>query len=98
MTLARALSLTLTAAAGAATVFGFAPFGLSALPLATLAVLLWQWHDAASPRDAAGTGFAFGLGLFGAGASWLYIAIQAFGGMPAPLAALAIAFLVAYLA
>ena len=98
MTLARALSLSLAAAAGAATVFGFAPFGLSALPLATLTVLLWQWHDAASPRNAAGTGFAFGLGLFGAGASWLYIAIQAFGGMPAPLAALAIAFLVAYLA
>lgn len=98
MTLARALSLSLAAAAGAATVFGFAPFGLSGLPLATLVVLLWQWHGAASPREAAGTGFAFGLGLFGAGASWLYIAIQAFGGMPAPLAALAIAFLVAYLA
>ena len=98
MTLARALSLSLAAAAGAATVFGFAPFGLSALPVATLVVLFWQWHDAASPRDAAGTGFAYGLGLFGAGASWLYIAIQTFGGMPAPLAALAIALLVAYLA
>ncbi|HMA31132.1 MAG TPA: apolipoprotein N-acyltransferase [Casimicrobiaceae bacterium] len=98
MTLARALSLCLAAAAGAATVFGFAPFGLSALPLATLVVLFWQWHGAASPRDAAGAGFAFGLGLFGAGASWLYIAIQSFGGMPAPLAAIAIAVLVAYLA
>ena len=98
MTLARALSLCLAAAAGAATVFGFAPFGLAALPVATLVVLFWQWHDAVSARDAAGTGFAFGLGLFGAGASWLYIAIQTFGGMPAPLAALAIAVLVAYLA
>ncbi|MGE5087650.1 MAG: apolipoprotein N-acyltransferase [Candidatus Levyibacteriota bacterium] len=98
MTLARALSLSLAAAAGAATVFGFAPFGLSALPVATLVILFWQWEDAPSPRDAAGIGFAWGLGLFGAGASWLYIAIQTFGGMPAPLAALAIAVLVAYLA
>ncbi|MGA8032420.1 MAG: apolipoprotein N-acyltransferase [Casimicrobiaceae bacterium] len=98
MTLARALSLCLAAATGAATVFGFSPFGLPALPLVTLVVLFWQWHDAATARDAAGTGFAYGLGLFGAGASWLYIAIQSFGGMPAPLAAIAIAVLVAYLA
>ena len=27
-------------------------------------------------------GFAFGLGLFGAGASWVYIALETFGGMP----------------
>ena len=31
-------------------------------------------------------GFAFGLGLFGAGASWVFIALETFGGMPAPLA------------
>jgi apolipoprotein N-acyltransferase len=98
MALARALSLALALAAGAATVFGFAPFGLAALPLATLTLLFSQWQDAPSARHAAATGFAFGVGLFAAGASWLYIAIRDFGGMPAPLAALAIACLVAYLA
>ena len=37
------------------------------------------------------------LGLFGAGVSWVYIALQTFGGMPAPLAAVATAGLVAFL-
>ena len=43
----------------------------------------------ATPRAAARTGLAFGIGLFGAGASWVYIALETFGGMAAPLAALA---------
>jgi apolipoprotein N-acyltransferase len=79
-------------------VFAFAPFGVAALAFATLALLFWQWQRAAGARDAAWIGFAFGLGLFGAGSSWLYIAIVTFGGMPPPLAAIAIAVLTAYLA
>jgi len=79
-------------------VFAFAPFGVGALAFATLAFLFWQWQRAASAKDAAWIGFAFGLGLFGAGSSWLYIAIVTFGGMPPPLAAVAIAVLTAYLA
>ena len=38
------------------------------------------------PRLAAGFGFALGFGLFGAGVSWVYIALHTFGGMPLPLA------------
>jgi apolipoprotein N-acyltransferase len=98
MTLARALPLLLAATAGACTVFAFAPFGVSGVALATLTVLFLQWHDADSPRTAALTGFAFGVGLFGAGASWLYIALETFGGMPPWLACIAIAVLVGYLA
>jgi apolipoprotein N-acyltransferase len=79
-------------------VFAFAPFGVGALAFATLALLFWQWQRATHARDAAWLGFAFGLGLFGAGSSWLYIAIVTFGGMPPPLAAVAIAVLTAYLA
>jgi apolipoprotein N-acyltransferase len=89
--------LVLAALAGVITVFGFAPFGLALLPIATLAVLFTLWRDA-TPKRAAGIGFAFGLGLFGAGISWITIALQTFGGMPAPLAAIGIAGFCAYLA
>jgi apolipoprotein N-acyltransferase len=85
-------------AAGAATVFGFAPFGLSALPIVTLSLLVVLWQGAASARSAAAMGFAFGLGLFGAGASWVFIALNTFGGMPLPIAALATAGFCAFLA
>jgi len=92
------LSLSCALAAGAATVFGFAPFGLAALPPVTLALLIVLWQRAPSPGAAAAVGFAFGLGLFGAGASWLFIALNTFGGMPLPLAGIGIAGLCAYLA
>ncbi|HEV2718608.1 MAG TPA: apolipoprotein N-acyltransferase, partial [Thermoanaerobaculia bacterium] len=83
---------------GAATVLGFAPFGFSPLPILTLAVLFGLWRGAPSARAAAGLGFAFGLGVFGGGFSWIYVALATFGGMPAPLAALATLMLCAYLA
>jgi apolipoprotein N-acyltransferase len=89
--------MALAALAGALTVFGFAPFGWAGLPIVTLAVLFGLWHRARPARDAAWLGFAFGAGLFGAGVSWLYVALQTFGGMPGPLAAVAIAGLVAFL-
>jgi apolipoprotein N-acyltransferase len=83
---------------GIATVFGFAPFGASALPALTLAGLFALWRCAATPRTAAGLGFAFGVGLFGAGVSWVFVAISTFGHMPAVLAALGTAGFCAYLA
>lgn len=83
---------------GAATVFGFAPFGLSLVPVITLGGLFFLWQRAPSPRLAAGIGFAFGLGLFGAGASWVYVALAQFGGMDGAPAALATAAFCAYLA
>ena len=83
---------------GIATVFSFAPFGLSALPALTLAGLFALWQRAASPRRAFVLGLAFGLGLFGAGVSWVYVALSTFGGMPEPLAALGTAGFCAYLA
>ncbi|HEY3566036.1 MAG TPA: apolipoprotein N-acyltransferase, partial [Casimicrobiaceae bacterium] len=64
MTLARALSLALAAAAGALSVFAFAPFGWSGLIFVTFGVLAWRWQRATSAREAAGDGFAFGAGLF----------------------------------
>ena len=85
-------------AAGAAAVFAFAPFGLSPLCIAALATLFWLWQHAATARDGAWIGFAFGFGLFGAGVSWVYVALETFGGMPAPVAAIGTAGFVGYLA
>ena len=83
---------------GAATVAGYAPFSFFPLPLFTLAALLCLWQRAAGPRAAAGIGFAFGLGLFLCGVSWVYVSLHEFGAMPAPLAAAATLLFCAYLA
>jgi apolipoprotein N-acyltransferase len=85
-------------AAGAAAVFAFAPFGFSPVAVAALATLFWLWQHAASARDGAWLGFAFGFGLFGAGVSWVYVALETFGGMPMPIAVLGTAGFVGYLA
>jgi apolipoprotein N-acyltransferase len=90
----RALALV----AGAAAVFAFAPFGFSPVVIAALVTLFWLWHGAVAPRDGAWLGFAFGCGLFGAGVSWVYVALENFGGMPAPVAVIATAGFVVYLA
>jgi apolipoprotein N-acyltransferase len=94
----RALLLVVPALAGALTVFAYAPFGVPGLEAAMLAVLFFAWQHAERARDAARAGFAFGVGLFGAGVSWVYVALKTFGGMPAPVAVVATAGFVAYLA
>jgi apolipoprotein N-acyltransferase len=81
--------IALAFAAGAATVAGFAPAGLLPALLLALAALVHLLMAAASPARAFALGFAFGLGLFGAGVSWVYVSLARFGGMPAPLAAFA---------
>lgn len=84
--------------AGAACVFGFAPFGLFFIPVLALAGLFVLWARAGSPREVAGLGFAFGLGLFGAGISWIYVSLHDFGGMPMLLAAPVTLLFAAFLA
>ncbi|WP_059422784.1 apolipoprotein N-acyltransferase [Sulfuricella sp. T08] len=74
---------------GAVSVSGFAPDALFFLPLLTLAALFLLWSRASSRKAAAYTGFAFGLGFFGAGVSWVYVSIHEFGGMPMLLAVVA---------
>jgi apolipoprotein N-acyltransferase len=78
-------------------VLAFAPVGFFPLALATFAVLVHAWHDAA-PSRAFWTGFCFGCGLFGAGVSWVYVSMNEFGGMPAPVAAVATGGFCAFLA
>ena len=84
--------------AGVAAVFGFAPFEMPLLPLAALAVLFLAWNAQSHARAAAAAGFAFGLGMYGAGVSWVYVALAGFGEMPPLLAALATLVFVAYVA
>ena len=91
------ISILLALVAGAGTVFAFAPFAVSFLPVVTLGALFYLWQFA-SPGTAARTGLAFGAGLFGAGVSWVYVALNTFGGMPAILAAIGTAGFCAYLA
>ena len=83
--------------AGALTVAAFAPLGFYPLALLTLAWLAHAWRDA-PPRRCLWTGFWFGLGLFGAGVSWIYVSMHRIGGMPAPLAAFATLAFCAFLA
>jgi apolipoprotein N-acyltransferase len=85
-------------AAGAAAVAAFAPVQWSPLAPLALAFLFHLWLGTDSPRRAALLGYAFGLGYFGVGVSWIYVSLHDFGAMPAPLAALATALYCAYLA
>ena len=88
----------LAALAGAAAVLGFAPFYVWPVPIAALAVLFLLWSHCESPRQAALTGFVFGLGLFLAGVSWVYVSLHVYGQMPALLAGVATLLFCAYLA
>ena len=93
-----ALGIAIPFAAGAACVFGFAPFYAWPVPLVALALLFFAWQRSGSPRQAAMSGFVFGLGYFLAGVSWVYVSLHQFGSMPAPLAALATFLFCAFLA
>lgn len=87
--------------AGGASVLAYAPFELFPVAAVSLGVLFWLLGPGVpeSLRSASrgrrmrggfGIGFAWGLGALLAGVSWLYVALNRFGGMPMPLAALAV--------
>jgi len=84
--------------AGLSCVFGFAPFGLFPVPVLALAVLFALWQRADTPRIAARMSFAFGLGLFVAGISWIYVALHDYGDMPMLLALFATLLFAAFIA
>lgn len=75
----------------------FAPFHL--FPLAFIApAVLFLLLGQAAPRAAFRYGLSFGIGLFGVGASWVYVAIHDFGYTGVALAALLTALFVMALA
>lgn len=91
-------ALLLCAALGSASVLGFAPFYFWLVPVLSLGMLAWLVDQASAPRRAAMLGLCFGLGYFLTGASWIYVSMTQFGGMPVPLAAFATLFFCSYLA
>ncbi len=93
-----AASAALASVAGAASLLAFSPFDLWPAGLAAHVLLVHLWLRAGSPRAGFALGYAFGLGLFLAGVSWVYVSLNRFGAMPAPLAALATLLFCAWLA
>lgn len=74
---------------GALTVLGYAPFFLFPLPVLSLAILFGLVLRQPTAGRAALVAFCFGLGLFGAGVSWIYVSLHVYGGMPVVLAIIA---------
>ena len=89
--------LILAALFGALAVPGFAPLGWFPLPILSLAGLFWLIREAA-PKHVFQLGWVYGLGLFLAGVSWIYVSISVYGGMPMPIAALATLLFCAFIA
>ena len=87
----------LSLSAGAATAFAFAPYNITVIPFITLAFLFHLWRTGSAGK-AFINGYLFGLGLFGAGVSWLHISINLFSGINLAGAYLLTFLLVAYLA
>jgi len=82
----------------------FFPIEIFPLSIFALVILFGLWLPASptpDKREAARLGFYlgfyFGLGLFGAGIGWIYIALHDYGGMSPVLALLATAFFAAFL-
>jgi len=82
---------------GALTPLGYAPFVWFPLPILTLAGLFWLARKA-TPGRAFLLGWGYAFALFLVGVSWVYISISTYGGMPAPIAALATLLFCAFIA
>lgn len=87
--------------AGCLLPLAFAPVNVIPLAFILPAFLFFLFYRASicnqSPFQVAKTGYLFGLGMFGAGISWVYIAIHDFGLSSVPVAALLTLLFVAIL-
>ena len=75
----------------------FAPFQYYPVALLSVMVLFLIW-DGIDGKQAAVRGFLFGVGLFGVGVSWIYVAIHEFGQASVLLAGLLTGLFVAFMA
>jgi len=93
----RVLAIASAAILGVLHALAFAPWNHPWLQVAALTGLFALALRAASAKTAALLGFAFGLGWFGVGVSWVFISMHIYGEMPAWLAAPATAAFCAFL-
>ncbi|WP_163936955.1 apolipoprotein N-acyltransferase [Paraferrimonas sp. SM1919] len=84
-------------AAGAATLLAYAPFGIWPVILLSFIVPL-HFSQPQPPAAAAKTWFAYGLGKFCFGISWVHVSIDTYGGLPIIVSLLIMLLLCAYLA
>ena len=82
---------------GALLPLAFSPFDIYSLAFILPAILLLIWKEA-SPQKAFWTGWIFGLGFFGTGASWVAISMHRFGNASTALTGLITFLFVAFLA
>lgn len=87
----------LAALSGALLPLAFAPVNWFWLAVLSPLLAFMTWHGV-RPGVAARRGFLFGLGLFGVGVSWVFVAIHVYGETDAVLAALLTFIFVAFLA
>jgi apolipoprotein N-acyltransferase len=90
------LELAAVAAAGGLQTLACVHTAAWPLPLAAIVLLAWCVHGS-TPARAALLGWAFGTAWLVAATWWLYISMHRYGGLPAPLAAAAVALLSAAL-
>ncbi|RKZ96734.1 MAG: apolipoprotein N-acyltransferase [Gammaproteobacteria bacterium] len=83
--------------AGALLPLSFSPFHFYPVAVLSLTLLFLSWQ-AVSAKQAAIRGFLYGLGMYGVGVSWIYVAIHDFGNASILLAALLTGLFVAFLA
>lgn len=80
--------------AGAATVFAFSPFTLFPLAWATPAILFFALTRAQTRKQYFFLGWLYGIGLFGAGASWFFHSMYYFAHSPLFMAVMGAALFV----
>lgn len=83
--------------AGVMQTLSLSPFNGWPLGIISITVIMFGLQGV-SAKKSLFYGWLFGLGLFGSGASWVYISIHNFGNAPAPLAATLTALFVAGIA
>jgi len=75
---------------GAISVLGFSPFDVYIIPIVSVAITIGLLSSQNfTRRKTFLIGFAFAFGLLVVGTSWIYVSLHNFGGMNAPVAALA---------
>jgi apolipoprotein N-acyltransferase len=86
----------LALAAGGLLPLALAPFGI--WPLAYVSPALFFFVLQSAPRRRVLTGWLYGCGLYGVGASWIFVSIHSYGNASVPLAALLVVLFVCGLA